>query len=175
MIDFLTDNPFLIFILIGIISSLFGKEKMKEDSRHTGRQKPNGPQRSQTAAPQRPQQQAKPLTPVTPHKPSVSKSARIEDASKENAAEKANQTKRILESYIQESGEGIDPHPEGHRAFQKEVYEQEEKINQKAKEGLQREPGRKLPEFSRNQLVNGIIMSEILGPPRAKKPFQRMK
>lgn len=166
----------MVIIIVGIISSLFGKDK-KEASKKNHREFDSNPRPT-----------AQPV-----QKRSVKEMKRtIEEAFPKNIKE----IKRAFEeSYPKEVKEIKDMHPNTVKELQttvqsvvesdtyQELLNQQEKwareaaaleekaiaITQVSKQASAH--SKELQAFHKNELVNGLIMSEVLGPPKSKRPM----
>ncbi|MFS0780866.1 hypothetical protein [Bacillus sp. 1P06AnD] len=185
MLDFLTDNPFLIIILIGVLSSLFGREKKKEESRRT--QHRQGPaqttHRTGPSTGQHHRADTRKNQPHSSHSPRTSgKMEQARTTLKQAAEKKIEQARQMAETYTHKApapkAEEVKEvfHDEMEDLQQKlRVYEEKLARSESISASIRVQKDASDGRFSQNQLVNGIVMSEILGPPRAKKPYHKMK
>lgn len=154
--EILLENPFILIALLAFISSFFKKKKGEQP------ENPNRPPQ------QRPQPQAE--------RPAVE--ASIEEALKEEKRQQAERASRIEEEYRRRKQQA----EESMRTLQNQKRAAEKKVNSL------REPAAKLVERPQTQkqtsgqftpqkqaLVDGVIWSEILGPPRAKNPHRSIQ
>ncbi|WP_163101900.1 hypothetical protein [Peribacillus alkalitolerans] len=149
-IEVLTSNPFIIIILIGFISSLFKRFK---------------------ATPEPPAKKSRPAKipditiedyfPVQPKKVEQKKEIstyhqevlkKLKEKTNSEAEEEEKISSGMVPSFIK-----VEPKP----------------IQVPVPTRLDHLPSK--PQFSRNKLVEGIILSEVLGPPRSKKPYFRTR
>lgn len=173
MLEALLENPFIIIILLGVLSSLFGKGKAKEEQQRQQR-----PQQSQRQ-PQQPQAQPRKMT-----QPSVPQ----RDLQTERV-DTFEQERRVQPSVFETVQTEIETEFEKQRrahADRLKVLEAERFALEKRAEdihtGLNKHPkmmpttckvttNDPLPSYS-SRLVEGIVLAEILGKPRAKNPHR---
>lgn len=156
-------EQFIIFIIIAIVSLLFNRSKLtnqKEQSEH--------PRPVQT----RPIQLEKEEDwedPSPPYKEVTEPKTLKEVTEFKTLKEAANQLKEQPDFHKKQ---------EEMEAKLRELN-QEEKLQRKKVEtiGSKVFPEKEQPEFNLQQkeIINGIIMSEVLGPPRARKPYTRKR
>ena len=161
--EFLFENPFILVVLIGLISSLFGKKGDQED------------QKKQPANPRRPQQQ--------PRQPYDRKGTGQRQGRPQPRLEPAS-AKQIPAKVKME-----DYQPEALTELQ-EKYEEKKRAEAALKRAGQTRPGRLdrsgadpiraneigldlKPEGER--LIEGLAWSQILGEPRSKQPHRTMR
>ncbi|MBA4535874.1 hypothetical protein H1Z61_01650 [Bacillus aquiflavi] len=143
MLDFFIDNPIIVFILIGVISSIFSKSKTdakeeRKQSRQTERRAPN---QSKQTQPPRP----KPVS----NKQAPAKKKKIEER-----------------KTVQKPIEQMKPEFNHHHSTNSNEKKMKEKLNIPEEKSL--------PSYQ-SRLIDGIILSEVLGPPRAKKRHRAIK
>ncbi|KWW21684.1 MULTISPECIES: hypothetical protein [Bacillaceae] len=162
IIDFFLGNPFLIIILIGIVSSMLGRKKQSQQS-----DAPNGPpkkkwqdvMRELQGEGQGNQQQGPAPAPVRKVEQQAPQAAEIIDETKNEANQRIAELRRLQQKYDQER-----------------LYQKAKADNIASAISDNRSPVyRKGPSFGKKQLIDGIIMSEVLGPPRAKRSLQRSR
>lgn len=149
LFDFIFSNIWLLVIVFGVISSLFGGDKKKKGKEHR-------PQLDiptmRTEKYDEPKQKAQPVEmsiPVQEDKPKEQKETTM-----------AEEQLRYMQERLARQAADVD----------KKVIA----IQQSAT--TSRKQGGVLPSYSqKSKLVNGIVMAEILGPPRAKKSIHRTK
>jgi len=157
LIDLILENPFFLVILIGgIISLLKGKsEKPEENESTTNRPKPvqakkpfeHSHQKTRTRSPEK-----------VVSAPISSKS--IEELREEQMLRFTGQT----------DSEEDQRETETHRAFDvKEDKVSEVKFKNRNEKAFKRNFNKSL---TRKGLVNSVIMAEVLGAPRARRPYQ---
>ncbi|AOH55756.1 hypothetical protein ABE28_015450 [Peribacillus muralis] len=163
IIDFFLGNPFLIIILIGIVSSMLGRKKQSQQT-----DAPNGPpkkkwqevMRELQGEMQGDQQQGRPApAPVRKAEQQAPQAAEIIDETKNEANKRIAELRRLQQKYDQER-----------------LYQKAKADNIASSISDHVSPVyRKGPSFGKKQLIDGIIMSEVLGPPRAKRSLQRSR
>ncbi|CRH75333.1 Uncharacterised protein [Chlamydia trachomatis] len=105
------------------------------------------------------QQQTPAPAPVRKVEQQPAQAAEVIDETKNEANERIAELRRIQQKYDQE------------RLYQKAKADQlTSTISDKNSPVY-----RKGPSFGKKQLIDGIIMSEVLGPPRAKRSLQRSR
>ncbi|WP_249598432.1 hypothetical protein [Peribacillus frigoritolerans] len=159
-IDFFLKNPFLIIVLIGILTSMLGKKKQPQD--------PNAPpkkkwqevmQELQGEMQQGKQQQTPAPAPVRKVEQQAAQAAEVIDETTNEANKRIAELRRLQQKYDQE------------RLYQKAKADQLTSTISDNNSLVYR----KGPSFGKKQLIDGIIMSEVLGPPRAKRSLQRSR
>ncbi|WP_226646733.1 hypothetical protein [Mesobacillus subterraneus] len=182
----LFSNPIALFILIGVISSLFNKKKTD------GQQ----PQRRPVRPPGPMQQPG----PVRQHRPAPARrqpaEARVEPAPEIELDHKPRQgprreTERSRESGKHNSGEpAIEVINDLQRVYQEKKLQSEEQVNKERSSKGRMSPGESSSRLNqkrdqkasemviqpdRDTLVEGIIWAEVLGKPRAKRPYNPVR
>ncbi|MFE4812265.1 hypothetical protein ACFQ9Y_13985 [Peribacillus simplex] len=161
-IDFFLKNPFLIIVLIGILSSMLGKKKLQQQN------DPNTPPKKkwqevmrelqgemqQGNPPQRPAP-----APVRKVEQQAAQAVEVIDETTNDANKRIAELRRLQQKYDQE------------RLYQKAKADQLTSTISDNKSPVYRQG----PSFGKKQLIDGIIMSEVLGPPRAKRSLQRSR
>ncbi|MFD9627808.1 hypothetical protein [Peribacillus muralis] len=163
IIDFFLGNPFLIIILIGIVSSMLGRKKKLQEN-----EAPNGPPKKKWQEVMRElqgdmqgnQQQGPAPAPVRKVGQQAPQAAEIIDETKNEANKRIAELRRLQQKYDQE------------RLYQKAKADS---ITISAISDNRSTVYHKGPSFGKKQLIDGIIMSEVLGPPRAKRSLQRSR
>ena len=147
--DFLFENPIFLIIVIGLISSLY--KQLKRGVPEDGKQHPRGPF-TQTTQPinSRPVERKKMVNPVVGHKP-------LNDV--------------LLE--VRKTVEQIpNKQPLDNRAIVKQVsVRHQDTSTTTAKNSIKESTNIK----NKSRLIDGVILSKVLGPPRSKKPHPAMK
>ena len=154
LIDFILDNAFLLVIILGAISSVLGKGNKKEGSSLPERQK---------------------------QRPTVTQTLKDYQRKYEETIE---QSKRAMGDYglpetpretMQEAAEAeissaMDEYLEKQEELRRKAEAMEQKIGRikDTSSGVPSEP-KKMAAFSKNPVVNGLIMAEVLGPPKSKR------
>ncbi|NKE05147.1 MULTISPECIES: hypothetical protein [Mesobacillus] len=182
----LFSNPIALFILIGVISSLFNKKKTD------GQQ----PQRRPVRPPGPMQQPG----PVRQHRPAPARrqpaEARVEPAPEIELDHKPRQgprreTERSRESGTRNSGEtGVEIINDLQQVYLERKLQAEDLTNkERSSKGrmsagestgrLKQKRAQQEPEGifqpDKDTLVEGIVWAEVLGKPRAKRPYQPLR
>ncbi|KON86999.1 hypothetical protein AF332_09370 [Sporosarcina globispora] len=154
--EFLLENPFILIALIAFISSFFKKKKEKKPVKQTPRSL-HQEQRTQTER--------------------SSADSALAEALKEEERQQAEKARRIEEEYRQRKQQA----EERMNALQNQRRDAERKANAFAKaasntksEYQKQSSGAGHFEPRKQALVDGIIWSEILGPPRSKNPHRSL-
>ncbi|GLB58251.1 hypothetical protein [Cytobacillus sp. NCCP-133] len=152
--EILLENPFILIALLAFISSLFKKKKKGESEKQKKRpqQRPE-PQAEQSAA-----------------------EVLMEKAVKEEKRQQAERASRIEEEYRRRKQQA----EESIRVLQNQKLAAERQASvfrEPAEKPVDRPQARIQGQFApqKKALVDGIIWSEILGPPRAKGPHRSLK
>ncbi|RBP94094.1 hypothetical protein DFO70_105338 [Cytobacillus firmus] len=152
--EFLLENPFILIALIAFISSFFKKKKKEKPVKQTPRSLQQEQQAERTSA-----DSALPVT------------------LKEEYRQQAEKARRIEEEYRQRKQQA----EESMKALQNQRRAVERKASTLAKTASNtnaeqpKEPsGAGSFELRKQSLVDGIILSEILGPPRSKNPHRSL-
>ena len=162
-IDFFLKNPFLIIVLIGILTSMLGKKKQPQQF-----DDPNTPpkkkwqevmQELQGEMQQGNQQQRPAPAPVRKVEQQAAQAAEVIDETTNEANKRIAELRRLQQKYDKE------------RLYQKAKADQLTSTIADNNSPVYR----KGPSFGKKQLIDGIIMSEVLGPPRAKRSLQRSR
>lgn len=153
LIDFFVRNIWLLIIVIGIISSLSGKKKKPEQEQEQGPNRPARPQQRPTVR-EVYRQAMQEITEAS--KPQVDEASTLmEEEFSRNQEQKAELERAKLYQKKQQL--------ERIKAA-KPVVSIEDNSSPIYNTNLQ---------FDQQRLVDGIIMSEVLGPPRARKNMNR--
>ncbi|WP_110926911.1 hypothetical protein [Bacillus massiliglaciei] len=154
MIEFLFSNPLVIIIVIGIISSLFKKAASGSEQKPAKKRKWQDVLRElqEQSNPQKPEKG--PVAPANDH-------ADRKPQSVQNAAAVPEERNPEDERRIAELKKMQREHDR--RQKEKKTFREEEVISDVSSPVY--EP--KL-SFTKDQVINGVIMSEILGPPKSK-------
>ncbi|MBS4176291.1 hypothetical protein [Lederbergia citrea] len=158
-------EQFLLFIIIAIVSLIFNRKKVanhQEQRRHQGRP---------TAQPVQPVQmeneQRKDLNrPIPQHDfPDLSKARNLKEAA-EILVAKTQPTIIEKKAEVLTKMEDLKKEEE---TLRKKAVDIKTMITNTPKEHIVTEL-----QFEGNDILKGIVMSEVLGPPRAKKPYRRI-
>jgi hypothetical protein len=159
-IDFFLGNPFLIIVLIGILSSMLGKKKQPQDPNAPPKKKWQEVMQELQGEMQQGNQQQKPApAPVRKVEQQAPQASEVIDETKNEANKRIAELRRLQQKYDQE------------RLYQKAKADQLTSTISDNNSPVYR----KGPSFGKKQLIDGIIMSEVLGPPRAKRSLQRSR
>ncbi|MGE1102466.1 hypothetical protein [Peribacillus simplex] len=161
-IDFFLKNPFLIIVLIGILTSMLGKKKQQQqnDPNTPPKKKWQEVMRELQGEMQQGNQQQRPApAPVRKVEQQAAQAVEVIDETTNDANKRIAELRRIQQKYDQE------------RLYQKAKAD---KITSAISDNSS-PVYRKGPSFGKKQLIDGIIMSEVLGPPRAKRSLQRSR
>ena len=154
LIDFILDNAFLLVIILGAISSVLGKSSKKEGDSLPERQK---------------------------QRPTVTQTLKDYQRKYEETIE---QSKRAMGDYglpetpretMQEAAEAeissaMDEYLEKQEVLRRKAEAMEQKIGRiKHMPSGVRKKKKKMEVFSKNPVVNGLIMAEVIGPPKSKR------
>ena len=150
LFDLIFDNFWIVLILFGIVSSMFGGDKKKQKSKPFSETTRMPTMTQQTEHKQVPQQQR--------HAKKVQEAA----ASVKNN-QQVKEELSTAQAYLAEKA-----------AMMQKQAERLPKKSQDVKSPVTDSQVTK-GTFSQNEVVNGIIMAEILGAPRAKKPYSQSR
>jgi len=154
------DNPIIFIILVAVISSLFRKKKVSSND-SKGQKTINQPMENKRSQPNNPFDEIKGLFKEL--------TGSLSDGTNTPNRKMGN------------------PYPEEKKGVQQSVEEFNQKMsNDWESESLKRvespslslnqeKPKDKEIEMDETKLVDAVIWSEILGPPRAKKPYRTMR
>ena len=163
MFEFLFENPFLLIILIGILSSMF--KKKKEPNRTSPRQ-PEAPKKKWQEVIQEIQEEWEEKTtakPIQEAKPVQSAEAvEIQEEDERRIAE----LKRLQQAYEEQQKR----ERESETAISTPSIAAAKVISDDRSSVYHKELS-----FGKQELINGIIMSEVLGPPRAKRSLRQSR
>ncbi|MFJ8067776.1 hypothetical protein ACIQZD_02335 [Peribacillus sp. NPDC096447] len=159
-IDFFLENPFLIIVLIGVLTSMLGKKKQIQDPDTPPKKKWQEVMRElQGEVPQGNQQQKHAPPPVRKVEQQAAQAVEVIDETKNEANKRIAELRRLQQKYDQE------------RLYQKAKADQLTSTISDNNSPVYS----KGPSFGKKQLIDGIIMSEVLGPPRAKRSLHRSR
>lgn len=149
------DNPIIFIILVAAISSLFRKKKENE-SQSKGQVRTSQPKKRNTFSPTALEEVREVFKEVTRSFPSptTSSNRKKENPSHEEMMEVKQQVEKFNQSNMTEPIHSDVP------------------ILQSAK--LQKQSVKEI-ELDETKLVDAVIWSEILGPPRARKPYRKIR
>ena len=149
LFDFIFSNLWIFIILFGVFSSFFGGDKKKEPKKHRPELDLPTMRQEEHKEVRREVKPAEVKRPLPKVKPSI------------------QEEKTVVSEQLRYSQEQL----------ARQAAQIEEKVSTiKKSQEVQQKSGKPLPSLQqKNNLVNGIVMAEILGPPRAKKPMHQMK
>ncbi|MEC1155290.1 hypothetical protein AB1L05_05405 [Cytobacillus horneckiae] len=165
MIEFLLQNPLLIVVLIGIITSVFGNKSKQEQQKQQQKQKQQQQRQQETRQQQTmsaevEREERKPIADVN------------EDQLKKYAKEVSTHYEAEISDRKQEVEEKI-------AALRKQRKQAEKKANaflssteKGASSSLSGNVKQPSMTVGSQKLVDAVIWSEILGPPRSMKPHR---
>ncbi|WHY84763.1 hypothetical protein QNH39_19210 [Neobacillus novalis] len=150
-------NTILVMIVIGIITSMFGKAKNNRGQSQNKPTSPNGIGEIRKLFQELTDQEISELSPIKePTRPS---SVIVE--------QKTAAPQKLEKEYLQVRKES-----ESSRERAAASRQQKEIIKERVQKDKQEEAGTIFSEYpDAKTLVNGIVWSEILGEPRSKKPY----
>lgn len=157
--EFLFDNPFLIFVLIGIISSLFKRGKGEQEQQP--KRRPNPPvQQGKTLEERMPKgpkpmrtQMPKSASPVKDLKPTAVPENPFQDIQKKYEERRREST--LKRNNLQTSDERVQPNVR----VKKELDDPSGDVSIDLR-----------PEADR--VIEGIAWAQVLGPPRSRNPYR---
>ncbi|MBP2241672.1 hypothetical protein J2Z40_002244 [Cytobacillus eiseniae] len=146
--EFLMDNPFILFIIIAMLSSMFGKGKGKNQQNQ---------QKQNQSRPRQAPVQSNPIEPIPSEARNASSQIKREYLERKRQEEKKRQEIKNRPPIMQEMSK-------------KQAVKKEEKTLYNPSIV----PVEKKPALSieKQKLVDGVIWAEILGPPRALNPHR---
>lgn len=166
MIDFLFSNPIIIIILIGVISSLLKKKNNKENQPKTGQPQAPKPiwkeivQEFQDAF-----EEEKNKVPKT-----IQEAKHIRQPDKEAEGKRVAELKRLQQEYDEKHHLEEEPKVPSSTVFPVSATPKGIPVATMNTISDKKSPiYNKDISFGKQELINGIIMSEVLGPPRSKR------
>ncbi len=164
MIEFLFSNPIIIIILIGVISSLL-KKKSKPNQQKSGQPQAQKPVWQEVV------REIEKEWREEKHKiPKTMQEAKSILVDKDAERKRVEELKRLQKEYEEQHTREVEPEPHSpavspmpDRAMTTPVRSMKT-ISDGSSPIYNNQPS-----FGKQELINGIIMSEILGPPRAKR------
>lgn len=169
MLDFLFENPFLLLILIGILSSMFTSKKAKDNK--SGKQQ--GPKKKwqevlqelQGEWEEQKKQASDSVRPIQTEEPSKQDEARV--AELKRLQQEYEEQQAALEAAKTKEYENMLANAKQIESMQ---YDYASTITDKASPVYKHRL-----KFGKEEVVQGIIMSEVLGKPRAKQSFRQQR
>lgn len=145
--EFFFDNPFIFIVLIAMLSSLFKKKKGNTESQKTSNL-PKG------------NKQTKPISPFDEVKEI------FKEVTRSFSEGTATPNRKVEKPVV---------HQKAEKLHQQVVTDEQLKSMGTQSLPIQEKPRSKEIELDQTKLVDAVIWSEILGPPRAKKPYTRSR
>jgi FtsZ-interacting cell division protein YlmF len=164
--EFLFDNPFILMILIGLISTLFGKkgeqqeQQKRPQQRRPSQQPRQGPGQPAQQRPERRTAQQRPERPAQPVPPSLEKKVERTAAS----IPQLTDVQKIYEDKRREINESARHEPRTASGAPASVQA-----------GSEEKPVTLDLKPDGNRLIEGIAWAQVLGPPRARDPHRTMR
>ena len=152
LLDLIFENFWVVIILFGIVSSLFGGDKKQQNKKPYSEttQMPTITPAKQAEPKQVPQQQ---------HHAKKVEEAAVRVQNKQQVKEEFSTVQAYLAEKAAMMNKETEQLPRKSRDLNRQLAD--EKVTQGT--------------FSQNEIVNGIIMAEILGAPRAKKSYSGVR
>ncbi|MGX9291336.1 hypothetical protein ACSLGF_08925 [Bacillus sp. A015] len=158
--DILFENPLLIAIIIGIISAVFGKIGKQEENEQKNQQNKPAPQRKPMPQKQQTKQKSPDLV-VTDHD-----FGDVHD----HGGMKKNTSQSLQDRYTDTLAEMEERKSELNKEFQS----LERQLTRPKASAVEMKP-HIIDKVNQNTVVQGMLLGEVFGEPRAKKPHRTMK
>lgn len=159
--DILFENPLLIAIIIGIISAVFGKIGKQEEKEQKNQQSKPAPQRKPV-----PQKQTKQTSPDPVVTDQLNDFGDVHD----HGGMKKQGSQSLQDRYTATLAEMEERKSELNKEFQS--LERELTRPKAASAGMK---PKMIEKLNQDTVVQGMILGEVFGEPRAKKPHRTMK
>ncbi|MGT8903266.1 hypothetical protein ACSUUJ_01140 [Bacillus safensis] len=159
--DILFENPLLIAIIIGIISAVFGKIGKQEENEEHNQQKKPAPQRKQE-----PQKQTKQTSPDPVVTDQLDDFGDVHD----HGGMKKKTSQSLQDRYTATLAEM----EERKNELNKEFQSLERELTRPKAASAEMRP-KFIEKLNQDTIVQGMILGEVFGEPRAKKPHRTMK
>lgn len=159
--DILFENPLLIAIIIGIISAVFGKIGKQEEKEQKNQQSKPAPQRKPV-----PQKQTKQTSPDPVVTDQLDDFGDVHD----HGGMKKQGSQSLQDRYTATLAEMEERKSELNKEFQS--LERELTRPKAASVGMK---PKMIEKLNQDTVVQGMILGEVFGEPRAKKPHRTMK
>ncbi|KIL16152.1 hypothetical protein AAZR19_05515 [Bacillus sp. Je.9.29.b] len=156
--DILFENPLLIAIIIGIISAVFGKIGKQEENEEQNQQKKPAPQRKQV-----PQKQTSPDPVVTDQ---------LDDFG--DVHDHGGMKKKTSQSLQDRYTATLAEMEERKNELNKEFQSLERELTRPKAASAEEKP-KIIEKLNQDTIVQGMLLGEVFGEPRAKKPHRTMK
>ncbi|MGN7279565.1 hypothetical protein ACTHP2_00230 [Bacillus altitudinis] len=159
--DILFENPLLIAIIIGIISAIFGKIGKQEENEQKNQQNKPAPQRKPV-----PQKQTKQTSPDPVVTDQLDDFGDVHD----HGGMQKQGSQSLQDRYTATLAEMEERKSELNKEFQS--LERELTRPKAASAGMK---PKMIEKLNQDTVVQGMILGEVFGEPRAKKPHRTMK
>ncbi|QRF31005.1 hypothetical protein [Bacillus safensis] len=156
--DILFENPLLIAIIIGIISAVFGKIGKQEENEEQNQQKKPAPQRKPVS-----QKQTSPDPVVTDQ---------LDDFG--DVHDHGGMKKKTSQSLQDRYTSTLAEMEERKNELNKEFQSLERELTRPKAASAEVKP-KIIEKLNQDTIVQGMILGEVFGEPRAKKPHRTMK
>ncbi|MED1748888.1 MULTISPECIES: hypothetical protein [Bacillus] len=160
--DILFENPLLIAIIIGIISAVFGKIGKQEENEQKNQQNKSAPQRK----PMPQNQQTKQKSPDLVVTDQLDDFGDVHD----HGGMKKNTSQSLQDRYTDTLAEMEERKSELNKEFQS----LERQLTRPKASAVEMKP-HIIDKLNQNTVVQGMLLGEVFGAPRAKKPHRTMK
>jgi len=161
--EFLFENPLIIFVLIGIISSLFKRVKGEQE------QQPKRPVRPEQQGPTWNSEDQKPAEPLKPLRAETSEDERFEEKKEFNGVPE-NPFLDIQRKYEERRRENEYNKSPRFNDLQSQSITTTFPVKEESTEGVSLDLS---PEADR--LIEGIAWAQVLGEPRSRNPHRTMR
>ena len=170
MIEFLFSNPIIIIILIGVISSLLKKKKTPNGQKLGQPQPPKPVWREVVREIEEEWREEK-------HKiPKTMQEAKSVLPDQEADRKRVEELKRLQKEYEEQHTREVEPELDSSAVFPMPDQVKGAPVVSMNTISDKRSPiYNNQPSFGKQELIHGIIMSEILGPPRAKRSVKQSR
>ncbi|MFC0299766.1 hypothetical protein ACFFIS_02860 [Virgibacillus soli] len=172
LFEFIAQNFVLIIIIVGgILKVLKESSSSKQKEETTGRQqRPANPSRPRPVSPVPTQAQRVPTKPVKQEQKQTVQTVSIEEQQQQQLERLAGSMRTTVDLPMSEIGDIQDNSLES--GIEHSAILLERKHNQANDYHHEKFKSQMKNQLNRNGLIEGIIMAEILGPPRAQKPYR---
>src|SRR5690625_1465184 len=160
LIEVLLANPFLILVILGGLISFFrgNKERAKQEEENQPPSRPTQTQTTRQPSQQQPTQQRttvqrKERVEIDNRSIDEHRIEQMDQLRKQLSVDSHHMPKEASESHF----ENLERLPLNHTPYRKQKFKKKMKKN-----------------VTKQGLINGIIMAEVLGPPRSKKPYRNI-
>ena len=174
MFDFLFSNPIIIIILIGVISSLL-KKKNKPNQQKLGQ--PQAPKPIWKEIIQEIQEELLEEKKKTPKTIQEARSVQQDPSTKleeEGEGKRIAELRRLQQEYEEKYTYDVEPNSHSVPVFSTPAKVMVAPVASMISDEKSPIYNTK-PSFAKQELINGIIMSEILAPPRSKRSLKQSR